>query len=49
MELIDLPVFGRRARLVWDEQRWRCPNGDCATGTWTEQDPLRRPSSSRRI
>ena len=23
--LVDLPVFGRPARLVWRKQRWRCP------------------------
>ena len=22
--LVDLPVFGRPARLVWRKQRWRC-------------------------
>jgi predicted dinucleotide-binding enzyme len=34
--LVDLPVFGRPARLVWCKQRWKCP----ACGrTWTEQDP----------
>ena len=25
VELVDLPVFGRPARLVWNKQRWRCP------------------------
>jgi transposase len=24
VELVDLPVFGRPARLVWRKQRWRC-------------------------
>jgi transposase len=23
--LVDLPVFGRPARLVWRKHRWRCP------------------------
>lgn len=45
VELIDLPVFGRPARLVWVKQRWRCPNPACATVTWSEQDP--RIASSR--
>ena len=36
VELVDLPVFGRPARLVWRKQRWRCPT--CGR-TWTEQDP----------
>lgn len=36
VELVDLPVFGRAARLVWTKQRWRCP----ACGrTWTDQHP----------
>ena len=25
VELVDLPCFERRARLVWSKQRWRCP------------------------
>jgi transposase len=45
VELVDLPVFGRPARLMWDKQRWRCPNELCAVVTWTEQDP--RIASSR--
>jgi hypothetical protein len=36
VELVDLPVFGRRARLVWRTQRWRCPS---CRRAWTEQDP----------
>jgi transposase len=40
VELVDLPIFGRPARLVWRKQRWRCTgcgrcwsddNGDIAT------------------
>lgn len=38
--LIDLPVFGRPTRLVWQKQRWRCPSSACPMGTWSEQDPL---------
>ena len=34
--LVDLPVFGRPARLVWRKQRWRCST---CRGCWTEQDP----------
>jgi transposase len=37
--LVDLPVFGRAARLVWSKQRWRCANPGCPVTTWTEQDP----------
>ena len=33
--LVDLPVFGRPARLVWCKQRWKCP---VCGRTWTEQD-----------
>jgi transposase len=36
VELVDLPVFGRPARLVWRKQRWRCP---LCHRTWTGQDP----------
>jgi transposase len=36
VELVDLPVFGRPARLVWRKQRWRCP---MCRRAWTEQDP----------
>ena len=39
VELVDLPVFGRPARLVWAKQRWRCPNRACPVATWTEQNP----------
>jgi transposase len=34
--LVDLPVFGGPARLVWRKQRWRCPACGVA---WTEQAP----------
>ena len=36
--LIDLPCFGRRARLLWRKRRWRCPSSACATASWTETD-----------
>jgi len=39
VELIDLPVFGRPTRPVWDKQRWRCANPQCHVVTWSEQDP----------
>ena len=35
VELVDLPVFGRPARLVWRKQRWRCPS---CRRSWTAQD-----------
>ena len=37
--LVDLPVFGRPARLVWRKHRWGCPDNTCPTGTWTGQEP----------
>ena len=30
VELVDLPAFGRPARLVWHKRRWRCPR----SGLW---------------
>jgi len=36
VELVDLPVFGRPARLVWRKQRWGCAT---CRRTWTDQDP----------
>ena len=38
VELVDLPAFGRPARLVWRKRRWRCPEAACEVGTWTETD-----------
>ena len=42
--LVDLPVFGRPARLVWSKQRWRCPSLNCAVGTWSEVDERIAPA-----
>ncbi len=39
VKLVDLPVFGRRARLVWRKRRWHCPDRTCPAGSWTEQAP----------
>ena len=38
VELVDLPAFGRPARLVWRKHRWACPDPTCPIGTWTEQE-----------
>ena len=38
VELVDLPCFGRPARLVWRKHRWCCPAPACPTGSWTGQD-----------
>ena len=47
VELVDLPVFGRPALLVWHKRRWRCGDCDCAAGTVTEQDPQIAPERER--
>jgi len=39
VELVDLPVFGRQARLVWRKHRWQCPNVSCPVGSWTGEHP----------
>ena len=39
VELVDLPCFGRPARLVWHKHRWCCPDRDCSAGSWTGEDP----------
>jgi hypothetical protein len=36
--LVDLPVFGRPARLVWHKRRWRCPSPACPLGSFTAED-----------
>lgn len=35
VELVDLPAFGRPARLVWRKHRFWCPDSDCETRSWT--------------
>jgi transposase len=39
VQLVDLPAFGRPARLVWRKRRWRCPSTACARRSWTELAP----------
>jgi len=39
VELVDLPAFGRPARLVWVKRRFRCPEPTCSVGSWTEEAP----------
>jgi transposase len=39
VELVDLPCFGRPARLVWRKTRWACPSRTCLAGSWTEHAP----------
>jgi hypothetical protein len=38
VELVDLPCFGRKTRLVWSKQRWRGPNAECSVVTFVEAD-----------
>jgi transposase len=38
VELVDLPCFERRTRLVWSKRRWRCPNPDCSMVTFVESN-----------
>ncbi len=35
--LVDLPAFGRPARLVWRKYRGSCQSPACAVGSWTEE------------
>jgi transposase len=37
VELVDLPAFGRPARLVWRKHRWSCRSAACPVGSWTEE------------
>jgi transposase len=39
VDLADLHVFGKPARLVWRKYRWVCPDDPCPAGSWTEQEP----------
>ncbi len=39
VELVDLPCFGRRSRLVWHKRRWQCRDRECALVSWTETAP----------
>jgi transposase len=39
VELVDLPCFGRPARLVWRKHRWACPAPSCPVRSWTGEDP----------
>lgn len=43
VELVDLPCFGRPARLVWRKHRWRCPAPGCSAGSWTGEHPAIAP------
>jgi len=38
VELVDLPVFGRRARLVWRKHRLVCLQVGCLVVSWTVEN-----------
>ncbi len=38
VELVDLPAFGRKTRLVWHKRRWSCLEASCPKGSWTEKE-----------
>ncbi len=46
VELVDLPVFGRRARLVWHKHRLLCVTPNCPVLSWTVEVPA---IASRRL
>ncbi len=39
VQVRDLPISGKPVRLVWRRRRWRCPEEDCPTKTFTEDSP----------
>lgn len=39
VELVDLAVFGRQARLIWRKHRWCCTSVACPVGSWTAEHP----------
>jgi transposase len=43
VELVDLPVFGRPARLGWRKYRFACAAPGCPVGSRTEQEPWIAP------
>jgi transposase len=46
-EVADSPCFGRPVRLRWRKRTWSCPDRDCSTRTFTEQDEDLAPARSR--
>lgn len=42
VELVDLPFFGRPARLVWRNHHWECPEASCSIGLWTGEGSSHR-------
>ena len=38
VHLVDAPAFATPVRLCWRKRRWRCPDPDCLTGVFVEQN-----------
>ena len=38
-EAADAPYFGVPTRVRWRKRIWRCPDPDCARGTFSEEHP----------
>lgn len=36
--LVDVPCFGRPVRVVWRKRTWRCSDGACGAGSFTERN-----------
>jgi hypothetical protein len=45
VELVNLPCFGRPARVIWRKHRWQCPA--CSSGSWTGEEPAIAPPVRR--
>jgi len=41
----DLPAGDRPVALLWRKRIWRCPEPDCAVGTWSEETDAIAPRS----
>ena len=44
--VVDLPCFGRPARLVWHKHRWRCPDDHCPVGSSTGEESRIAPTGA---
>lgn len=44
VELVDLPSFGRRTRLVWRKHRWICSARTCPRASFTGEDARIAPA-----
>ncbi len=40
LELVDAPMGAGPVRVRWRKHRWRCPDGACPQGVFTEQNPI---------